>query len=160
MDVLREQIARSLDWRDAHATFDNAVADFPVELRGVRPAGLPYSAWQLIEHIRIAQRDILDFCRNPDYVEELTWPEDFWPVNPEPPDAEAWGNSIAAYHADLEDLRALALDPSYDLFALVPAGTGQTFLRELLLAADHATYHIGQIVLIRRFLANWTDLRP
>ncbi len=160
MDALREQISRFLDWREAHATFDNAVADFPVELRGVVPSGLPYSAWQLIEHIRIAQRDILDFCRNPEYVEELKWPDEYWPTNPEPPDEEAWDNSIAAYHADLDDLKALALDPSCDLFALVPAGSGQTFLREFLVVADHATYHIGQIILVRRFLANWTEQRP
>lgn len=156
MDALREQIAHFLDWQEAHATFNKAVADFPAEQRGVRPDGLPYSAWQLLEHMRIAQHDILDFCRNPDYIEELKWPDDYWPANPEPADEEAWEKSIAAYHADLDELKALALNPSYDPFARVPAGSGQTFLREYLLVVDHAAYHIGQIVLIRRLLANWT----
>lgn len=150
--VLRQHLLRLLGWRDAHADFAAALADLPPEHRGAAPPGLPYSPWQLLEHIRLTQRDILAFCARPDY-EEGTWPDDYWPGTAAPPDTHAWDASIAAYHRDLAELRALV--ETCDLFARVPAGTGQTFLREFLLVADHTSYHVGQLVAVRRLLGDW-----
>jgi hypothetical protein len=152
--ALREQLRKLLAWGDAHVDYDRAVAGLAPELRGVRPDGLPYSPWELLEHLRITQHDILDFSRNPQYV-ELSWPEDYWPDSATPPDADAWDRSVAAFHADREALQALAADESIDLFARIPHGQGQTYLRELLLVADHNGYHVGQLVLVRRLLAAW-----
>jgi uncharacterized damage-inducible protein DinB len=126
----------------------------PVELRGTRPEGLPHSLWQLVEHLRITQYDILDFCRNADY-EELKWPDDYWPPDPAPPTASAWDESIDRYRRDRKALQDLAADPSVDLDARIPHGSGQTCLRELVLVADHSAYHVGQIVLVRRLLGLW-----
>jgi hypothetical protein len=151
---LREQLARLLDWQDAHASFDAAVDGLPPAQRGVRPAGLPHSPWELVEHMRLAQHDILDFCRNPRYV-ELAWPADYWPESAAPPTPEAWDASIAAVRRDREAFRQLVTDAAIDLFAPIPHGTGQTILRELLLAADHTAYHVGQLVLTRRLLGAW-----
>jgi hypothetical protein len=143
-----------LDWEDAHAGFDRVVAGLPGELQGQVPCGLPYSPWQLLEHIRLTQRDILEFCRNPDY-EELEWPDDYWPKSPAPPSASAWVESVKAFRQDREALKRLALDPEVNLSATVPAGVGQTYLRELLLAADHTAYHLGELVVVRRALGAW-----
>jgi len=154
--ALREQLAKFLAWREAHAGFDAAVEGLPPELRGRRPEGIPHSPWELLEHLRITQHDILDFSRNPDY-EEMRWPQDYWPPSPAPPDDEAWDRSIAAYRADRETMQALARDPSVDLFARIPHGSGQTYLREVLLTADHAAYHVGQLVLVRRLLGAWKE---
>jgi uncharacterized damage-inducible protein DinB len=154
IDALRAQLAAILDWQDAHATFDAAVEGVPPEQRGVQPEGLPYSLWQLVEHLRITQWDILDFCRNAEYA-EMRWPDDYWPSTMEPPSAEAWDETIRAYRADRDALKALAADTDVDLFARIPHGSGQTYLRELLLVADHTTYHVGQLVLVRRLLGIW-----
>jgi len=153
-DPLRRFLARTLDWHDAHAHFDAAIADLPPALRGERPAGAPHSAWELLEHIRLAQRDILDFCRDEHY-EERRWPEDYWPASPAPSSDSEWNDSVEAYHADLDALRALVSDPHFDLFATVPWGSGQTHLREVVLVVDHTAYHVGQIVLVRRLLGAW-----
>ena len=152
--VLREQLAKLLDWEDAHAGFDKAVADLPPALRGVTPPGLPYSPWQYLEHVRLAQRDILDFCRDPDYAAKK-WPDDYWPKQAAPPTAAAWDESAAAFRADRAALQRLAADPAVDLFARLPNGKGQTFLREILLAADHTAYHLGQLIAARRVLGAW-----
>ncbi|HEU0013292.1 MAG TPA: DinB family protein [Longimicrobium sp.] len=152
--ALREQLAKVLDWEDAHAGFGAAVEGIPPEMRGVRAEGMPHSAWELLEHLRIAQRDILDFCRDPGYTEP-SWPADYWPASPAPPSAGAWDASIAAFRADLEAMRALALDASTDLFARIPHGGGQTVLREVLLVADHNAYHVGQLVSLRHALGIW-----
>ena len=154
MDEVRRHVARVLDWKDAHATFDDAVDGIPPDARGRRPDGLPYSAWELVEHIRRAQRDILAFCAA-DAYREMRWPDDYWPDSPAPPSDEAWDESVAAVRADRAALRALAADPARDLLAPVPHGDGQTLLRELLLAADHAAYHVGQLVAVRRLLGAW-----
>jgi uncharacterized damage-inducible protein DinB len=151
---IRTLLARLLDWEDAHVSLDKAVADIPVELRGTRPSTAPYSCWELLEHIRIAQHDILDFCVNPDY-EEMAWPADYWPSSSEPPSAHAWTESIDHCKRDRRALQALANDPAIDLDAKIPHGSGQTYLRELLLVADHNTYHVGQIVLVRKMLGAW-----
>ena len=154
LDALRQQLVGALAWKDAHADFDAAVAGIPVDKRGARPHGLPYSAWQLIEHLRLAQHDILDFCVNPHY-KELAWPDDYWPVSPEPPDAAAWDASIRSYREDRTAVQRLAADPSIDLSATIPHGQGQTYGREVLLILDHTAYHIGELVLLRRLLGIW-----
>jgi hypothetical protein len=153
-DPLRAQLAHFIDWREGHADFDTAVAGLPAELRGVRPEHLPHSPWELIEHVRLTQRDILDFCRDPGY-QEPNWPADYWPTSAAPPSGTAWDESVAAYRMDRGAMRALVTDGSVDLFAKIPHGTGQTYLRELLLIQDHAAYHIGQLVLVRRALGAW-----
>jgi hypothetical protein len=152
--TLRPFLTKLLAWEDAHVGFDAAVADVPVELRGTQPAGLPYSLWQLVEHMRITQYDILDFCRNPRY-EEIKWPDDYWPRSPAPPAASAWDDSIDLYRRDRRELQALAANTSIDLDARIPHGSGQTYLREIVLVADHGAYHVGQIVLVRRLLGIW-----
>ena len=152
-DALRRHLARVLDWGDAHATFDDAVKDVPEDQRGRVPQALPYSPWQLVEHLRITQRDILDFCR-PGY-QEKKWPDDYWPRDAAPPSAEAWERSVAQYREDRQALKALATDPATDLLATVPEGDGQTILREILLAADHAAYHVGELIVARRLLGSW-----
>jgi hypothetical protein len=151
--ALRTQLVNLLAWHDAHVDFDAALADLPADLRGRVPAGSPYSIWQLVEHLRIAQHDILDFCINPSYKEKH-WPDDYWPKHAKPSEGE-WDKALAAYHTDLKAMQALVQDGKVDLFATVPHGSGQTYLREALLVADHAAYHIGQIVLVRRMLGNW-----
>lgn len=151
---VRELLSRLLDWQDAHVGFDAAVEGIPPELRGARPQALPYSPWQIVEHLRFSQRDILDFCRDPAYSEPR-WPQDYWPESPAPPAEEAWEESVAGYRQDLAALKALAEDTGLDLYAEIPHGTGQTYLRELLLVADHNAYHVGQLVLVRRLLGIW-----
>jgi uncharacterized damage-inducible protein DinB len=151
---LRAQLARALGWDEAHAGFDRVVDGIPPEDRGRVPAGLPYSPWQLVEHLRIAQEDILDFCRNPKY-QERDWPGDYWPQSPNPPTADAWSQSLAAYRRDRDALARLAQDRSNDLTAKIPHGTGQTLLRELLLVLDHTAYHLGELVVVRRALGIW-----
>ena len=155
-DATRSLIARLLDWEDAHAGFENVVPGVPPELRGQVPAGLPYSPWQLLEHMRITQVDILDFCRDPSY-KERRWPDDYWPARPSPPSPSAWDDSVGRYRADRDALKRLALDPSVDLLAKVPPGKDQTYLRELLLVADHTAYHLGQMVVVRRALGAWPE---
>jgi uncharacterized damage-inducible protein DinB len=154
--ALRDHLARVLDWGDAHATFDDAVKDLKPELRGRRPDGFPHSPWELVEHLRIAQRDILDFCVAERY-EEHAWPDDYWPASPEPLDAGAWDRSTASYCEDREAFQQLVRDPAIDLTAATPhaAKAGQTYLRAILLLADHTAYHVGQLILARRLLSAW-----
>ena len=134
-DPLREQLATLLEWKEAHAGFE-------------------HSAWQLLEHIRIAQEDILDFSVNQNYFHKK-WPDDYWPKSPAPPDAKAWDKSVAAYRADRDKLKALARNPKIDLLAKIQHGEGQTYLREILLVADHTSHHVGQLISIRRALGAW-----
>lgn len=152
--ALREQIARMLTWDDAHAGFEAAIGGIPARSRGSVPPGMPHSPWQILEHLRLAQQDILEFCVASRY-EERTWPDDYWPPSPAPENDAAWEGSVAAFRRDVEALARIARDPSVDLFARVPNGTGQTWLRELLLVADHNAYHVGQLVLVRRALGIW-----
>ena len=152
-DALREHLINLLDWESAHVGFAAAVAGIPSELRGVQPEGLPHSPWQLLEHLRICQLDILEFCRNPAYQEPPM--EDYWPKTSAPPNPEAWENSISSFLQDLEAMKKVAADPKLDLFATIPHGNGQTYLREVLLVADHNAYHVGQIVAVRRLLGCW-----
>jgi len=150
---LRDQLVKLLEWKEAHAGFDKAVAGIPPDLRGKQPSGL-HSPWQLLEHLRIAQHDILEFCRNPQY-EEMHWPDDYWPPSPEPPSARAWDESLERYREDRNAMQALARDTSLDLAAKIPHGSGQTYLREILLVADHCAYHVGQLIVVRKLLGAW-----
>jgi len=152
---LRDHLARVLDWEDAHVGFDKAVEGIPPDKRGARAAGFEHSPWQLVEHIRLAQDDILAFCVNSAYKHTLKWPDDYWPKNPAPPSEKAWTDSLASCARSREELKRLASDIE-DLTATVPTGKGhQTYLRAILLAADHAAYHVGQIVAVRRALGVW-----
>jgi uncharacterized damage-inducible protein DinB len=152
-DALRVLLSKLLDWEDAHLSLDSAVGGIPPESRGARPERAPHSPWQLLEHIRICQRDILEFCRNPEYVEMKF--EDYWPAGVAPPTDAAWDESIAAFRRDRDALKALVSDSGVDLFAPILHGTGQTYLRELVLVADHNAYHVGQLVLLQRLLGVW-----
>jgi hypothetical protein len=143
-----------LDWEDAHVGFEKAVAGVPPELRGVRPPGAPHSLWAIVEHLRLAQADILEFCVDPRYVEKQ-WPHDYWPADAPPPSGRAWDDSIAAFLRDRRSLQKLAADPKIDLSEKIPHGSGQTYLRELVLVADHTAYHVGQLVLVRQLLGIW-----
>lgn len=154
IDPVRAAIASVLDSEDAHVGFDAAVSDLPRALQGRLPEGLPYSAWQLLEHLRLTQRDILEFCVDASY-QERKWPDDYWPDAAEPPSATAWDDSVARFVEDRAALKRLALNPEVDVLAKVPAGSGQTFLREILLVADHSAYHLGQLVVVRRALGAW-----
>jgi uncharacterized damage-inducible protein DinB len=151
----REIVASALDWEQAHASLDSAVHELPPDLRGRRPSGAPYSIWELLEHIRRAQRDLLDFVRDPDYRHDLEWPDDYWPDAPEPTSEAAWDECLTAIRRDREELRRWTVETGVDLTAQIPHGTGQTYLRTVLVAVDHAAYHVGQIVLVRKLLGAW-----
>lgn len=153
-DPFRSHLAKALDWGEAHVDFDAALKNIPADKRGVVPPGGEYSIWQLLEHMRIAVHDILDFSRNPNY-REMKWPDDYWPKSPQPPSAAAWDESFAAFKREREEMKRLVLDLSFDLFARIPYGNGQTVAREALLIVDHNAYHLGQIVLVRRQLGIW-----
>jgi uncharacterized damage-inducible protein DinB len=154
-DPVREQLVRALDWEEARVGFDKAVAGIPDDRRGARPAGFEHSAWQLVEHMRLAQEDILDFCVNERYEHTMTWPDDYWPKDPAPPSPRAWNESLAAYTRSLDALKRLAREVP-DLTAKVPTGkSGQTYLRALLLVIDHTAYHVGQLVAVRKALGVW-----
>lgn len=149
--TIRNHLVALLDWHESHIDFDDAVADFPDELIGVRPQGLPYSAWELLEHMRLCQVDILDFCRNPDY-REPTWPDDYWPGKDKKPSRADWERATKAFKRDLDELKQLCVDQAIDLIDKIPHGDGQTYLREFLLVADHNAYHLGQLLAVRRLL--------
>jgi hypothetical protein len=148
---LRDHLLQLLDGGNAHLRFDDAVKDFPSALRGKRPSGGPHSAWELLEHLRLAQSDILEFTRDPKHVSP-PFPDGYWPSAAAPPTPSSWDESIAAFRADLRGLAELASDESIDLYAPIAHGQGQTVLREILLAADHNSYHLGQLVTVRRLL--------
>jgi DinB superfamily len=153
-DPLRAHLQRVLDWEDAHAGFGSAIDGIGVKHRGMVPEGAAHSPWQLLEHLRLAQRDILDFCIDRDYSEPASM-DAYWPPTAAPPNEAAWDESVAAFQNDLARLKRLAADEKADLFDRVPHGNGQTYLRELLLVADHNAYHVGQLILVRRLLGIW-----
>ncbi len=148
---LREHLANLLRMKGAHVTFHETVTDFPAHLRGTKPKGAPHSPWQLLEHMRFAQEDILDFSRNPEYKEKK-WPDDYWPAEDAPPDEEAWDKSVRQFQHDLKEIQALVADTKHDLLAAIPHAKGQTLLREVLLVADHNAYHLGQLMFLRKML--------
>jgi hypothetical protein len=154
--ALREHLLYLLRGGGAHLDFEKAVAGLPAELRGKKPPGSPHTPWRLLEHLRIAQWDILEFSRNAAHVSPA-FPEGYWPHGDAPPDEQAWDNSVRAFRADLRAMQDLVADSAVDLFAPIAHGDGQTILREALLVADHNAYHLGQLVLVRRLLGAWPD---
>jgi hypothetical protein len=152
--VLREHLQRVLVWSDAHADWKQGLDGIAANQRGAKAPGVPYSAWELLEHVRIAQWDILEFCRKPKHVSP-EWPSGYWPKTPAPPNAAAWDKSVEDFENDVMAMAKLIGDPKTDLFTALPHGTGQTVLRETLLLADHNSYHLGQLVLLRRMLGAW-----
>ena len=154
IQAVRTIVASALDWEQAHATFDAAVAKMPPDLRGQRPANFPHSAWELVEHIRITQEELADYMERADY-HVLKWPDEYWPSNPAPQFEKAWDESIAAVRRDCEHLKEIAMRPSIDLTAPIPWGEGRTYLRTILVAVDHTAYHVGQILAVRKILGAW-----
>lgn len=153
--LLREQLVALLNGGQAHVKFSDAVADFPADRIGERPAGLPYSAWQLVQHIRITLRDLLEFATNSEYV-ELEWPGSYWPKEASPGKDQSWKETVKAIQADLKSFEKLVHSPDSNLYATIPWGkSGETLLREVLLAADHTSYHVGELILLRRVLGIW-----
>jgi hypothetical protein len=152
--ALRQHLVKLLTLGEAHVEFEKVVKNFPVELRGKTPKGAEHSPWELLEHLRIALEDILDFSRNADY-KSREWPKEYWPETSAPPNASAWTKSVKAFQKDLKEMCDLVADEKTDLFAKIPHGDGQTILREALVAADHNAYHLGQLVLVRRMLGAW-----
>lgn len=156
LEELQKQLLALLKGGQAHAGFEKAIAGLPAELRGKVPEGLPYSAWQLLEHLRITQRDILNFSAPPTGgYHPIKWPDDYWPESEEPPSAQAWDESIAAIRSDLKHFEALITKPGADLVKPFRWGDGQNLLREALLIADHTAYHVGELIVLRRLLGAW-----
>ena len=153
---LRQHLLELLAGGGAHAKFEDVVKDFPVDLRGKKPDGLPHSPWMLLEHLRIAQRDILEFSRDAKHASPA-WPAGYWPQASALPSDSTWDKSIKEFRRDLKSLQNLIANPKTDLFARIPWGDGQTILREALLAADHTAYHLAQLVDVRRLLGAWKD---
>jgi hypothetical protein len=151
---LRKHIVDLLEGGSAHVNFEAAIVDLPIKLRGTLPESLPHSPWRLLEHMRIAQWDILEFSRNP-YHASPKWPQGYWPEGDAPPDAAAWDQSVKAFRADLQAMKELVTNPATDLLTPIPHGKGQTILREALLVADHNAYHLGQLIIVRRLLGAW-----
>jgi hypothetical protein len=151
---LREHVIYLLNGGGAHTRFDDVTKNMPEELRGEKPNGLPHSAWMLLEHLRLAQGDILEFSRNSKH-KSPKWPEGYWPKAVAPPNTAAWNRSVHQFRKDLKTMQDFVADPKTDLYARIPWGDGQTILREALLLADHNAYHLGQLVDVRRLLGAW-----
>jgi hypothetical protein len=151
---LRKHLVELLRGGEAHADFEKAIGGLPVKMRGARAKNLPFTPWRLLEHLRIAQWDILEFSRDAKHVSP-DWPSGYWPSSDAPPNAAAWTKSVATFRRDLRAMEALVKNPKTDLFARIPHGTGQTILREALLVADHNAYHLGEMVVMRRALGAW-----
>jgi hypothetical protein len=157
--TLRKQLLVTLQGKGAHMTFDEAVADFPMDMVNLQPLNVNYTPWHLVEHLRLAQWDILDYIRNPDY-EARKWPDDYWPAPDARADADAWEKSLADFRRDLQELEAIVQDPATDLYAPIPHGYGgHTILREILLVADHNAYHVGELAILRQIMGAWLEDR-
>jgi hypothetical protein len=152
--MLRQQLVALLREGQAHMTFEDAVADFPPEHMNATPPHVPYSPWQLLEHMRITQRDILDFIRDPQYLSP-PWPEGYWPAHGERADFNAWQRTVESFLADRSALEAIIFDPTTDLYAPLPAGERYTILREILVVADHNAYHTGEFAILRQVMNTW-----
>jgi hypothetical protein len=151
---LRDHVLYVLKGGGAHVSFDRAVQGLPAKLRGQKAEGCPFTAWMLVEHMRLAQGDILEFSRNKKHVSP-PWPEGYWPKAETPHSIAAWTQSLTAFRKDMKALQALVANPKTDLYARIPWGDGQTILREALLTADHNAYHVGQLVILRKMLGAW-----
>ena len=151
---LRQHLLSLLTGSHAHVDFEAAIKGLPAELRGKRPKGAAHSPWEIVEHLRIAQWDILEFSRDAKH-QSPQWPEGYWPASAAQPDAKAWDKSVRAFRKDLKTFCAMISDPATDLYARIGHGDGQTVLREALLIADHNSYHVGELVVMRRLLGAW-----
>ncbi len=154
--AVRKHLLWLLRGGHAHVPFDRGVSGFPFKLQGKRPGRLPYSAWQLLEHIRLSLWDMLEFSRDRNHVSPK-WPEGYWPKKPAPPSASAWARSVAAVRQDMRAMERLVASSRTDLYARIPWGTGQTVMLEALQIADHQAYHLGQLLVVRRLLGAWKD---
>ena len=154
MQSLRQHVVNLLTGKGAHADFETAIKDLPAAARGQRPKGAEHSPWEVLEHLRIAQSDILEFSVNPDHVSP-EWPSGYWPKFQAPETDAEWDQSVEEFRRDLKRMCALVSSEDTDLFAKIPHGDGQTILREALLIADHNAYHLGELVLVRRLLGAW-----
>lgn len=154
--ALRGQLAKLLDGAEAHADWRKAFENMSAELMGAKPEGAPHTAWQLLEHLRIAQWDILEFSRNPGHVSPQ-FPDGYWPPTAAPPSRDVWEKSAKAFGRDLAEMKKLVSDPKTNLFERIAHGDGQTILREALLTADHNAYHLGQLILLRKMLGAWGE---
>ena len=152
--ALREHLLSLLKGGSAHVDFEKTIKDLPVALRGKRPKGAAHSPWEILEHLRIATWDILEFSRDAAHVSPA-WPSGYWPAKPAPPNAKAWSKSVNAFRSDMKAMADLIANPATDLFAKIPHGTGQTILREALVLADHNAYHLGELLVVRRLLGAW-----
>ena len=152
--IIRKALVEFLRGGSAHADIDDAVKNFPPALYGKKPEHAPHTAWQLLEHIRITLDDLLDFCANPEY-RERKWPDTYWPNNDAPESDESWDKAVKGLKSSLKKMEKLLDDPNVDLYAKIPWGKDQTILREVLLAGDHTSYHVGQLVVLRRELGAW-----
>ena len=153
-DSLRRELLNYLEKPYTHGTFKDIVENFPENLINENPAGLPYTFWQMLEHIRISQLDMIDFIRNPDY-KELQWPKDYWPADDQKATAKMWYESVKKYYEDIETLKKIISDPDTDFFVPLPHGSGQTIFREVVQIIDHASYHLGQFIVMRRLADAW-----
>jgi hypothetical protein len=149
--ALREQLLHAMRGDQSHIDFESAINDLPAELGGVKPESAPHTAWQLVEHLRTAQHDLLEFSRDPKY-KSPKWPEGYWPKTDTPPNKEAWDASIATFRKEAQEMENLISDPHQDLFKSIEGGSGQTLLREALVAAAHHSYHLGQLVFLKKML--------
>ena len=154
VNTLRDRLVSAVEGSESHIGFDSAVDNFPAELRNAKPTGAPHSAWELLEHLRISQRDILDFSRDPKGYKEKKWPDEYWPQTSAPSTDEAWKKSVDAFKADRQDLNKLVQNPQSDLWNPFPHGDGQTLLREALLLANHNSYHLGQLMFLKKMLTS------
>jgi hypothetical protein len=154
--VFREQILQLLTGRNAHYTFEDAVADFPMEAINRRPPNVPYTPWHLVEHLRIAQWDILEFMRDPDHISP-EWPKGYWPDPQAATNPAGWQQSLDRFRADLAAIETIVQDPKLDITAELPHAAGYTYLREFLLVADHNAYHIGEFAILRQIMSTWPE---
>lgn len=154
--ALRQHLLYLLEGGGAHLSFEKVIAGLPAHLRGKRPRGAAHSPWEIVEHVRIAQWDILEFSVNPKHISPA-WPKGYWPGDAAPSSARAWQKAVQDFRRDLKAMQKLVSDPTTDLFAPIPHGSGQTILRETLLVADHNAYHLGELVLVRRLLGVWRE---
>jgi DinB superfamily len=150
-EQLRQQLVDAIRGHQAHIGFNSAIKDFPPAIQGTKPPDAPHTAWQLLEHMRIAQNDILEFSRNPQH-KSPQWPDEYWPETEAPPDEEAWSKSVASFQQDAEAMTKLVQNPQIDLFKSFAHGEGQTLLREALLVASHNSYHLGQLMFLKKTL--------
>lgn len=157
-EVGREQLLNLLRGGNAHMSFDRAVANFPMDQINAKPPNVPYTPWHLLEHIRIAQWDILEFIRNPDHVSP-SWPDGYWPDGNAQADEKDWKKTIDSFHADLRALQNIVKDPNTDLYAPIPHAKDYTILREILVVSDHSAYHIGEFAILRQVMGTWPEDR-